>query len=247
MIRKAIPTMLAVSALALAAAHAQSVTTAPAPTENLTRLQERVYELEGLLRAATNDNERLSIELRRTKNENVRLERMLKDALGQQDGAADAGAAPQSLTPPTQARAGGMLGTLPVEAAPAADPATMLRDAMRFLQMSRFAEAETSFAAFVRANPQSPDAPEARYFIGRTQVAQRKYAEAADTFVSLLRDHPSIARAPDAWTMLGVSLKGMGKTPEACNVFRDLAVKYPRASASTRNLAATEARAAQCR
>jgi TolA-binding protein len=44
-----------------------------------------------------------------------------------------------------------------------------------------------------------------------------------------------------------VSLKGMGKTPEACNVFRDLTVKYPRASASTRTLAANEARTAQCR
>lgn len=243
MIRKALLVMAVPGALALGLAHAQSVTVAPAPTENLTRLQERVYELESLLRASTSETERVSIELRRAKAENVRLQRLLNDALGQQE---QATAAPVA-GPPTSARAGGMLGTLPVEAAPPADPAAQLRDAMRFLQMSRFAEAETAFTAFVRANPQSPDAPEARYFIGRTQVAQRRYAEAADTFVTLLRDHPSIARAPDAWTMLGVSLKGMGKTAEACGVFRDLAVKYPRASAATRNVAATEARAAQCR
>jgi tol-pal system protein YbgF len=245
MIRKLL--VLAVPcALALGAAHAQSVTSAPAPTENLTRLQERVYELEALLRASTSEQERLSIELRRAKNENARLERMLNDALGQQQ-QQQQGAAPVAGAPTAARLPNGMIGTLPVENAPPADPAAQLQMAQRNMQMGRFAEAEAAFAAFVRANPQSPDAPEARYFVGRTQAAQRRYQEAADTFISLLRDHPSIPRAPDAWTMLGVSLKGMGKTTEACGVFRDLTVKYPRASATTRNVAATEARAAQCR
>lgn len=233
-------------ALAVATAHAQSVTTAPPPTENLTRLQERVYELEARLRAQTSENERLAIELRRAKTENSRLERMLNDALGQQQQTSPA-EAPIAGGPNAPRLPNGMLGTLPVESAPPADPAVQLRDAMRFLQMSRFAEAETAFTAFVRANPQSPDAPEARYFIGRTQVAQRRYADAADTFVKLLADHPAIPRAPDAWVQLGVALRGMGKGAEACAVFRDLPAKYPRASAATRGVAASEARAAQCR
>ncbi len=218
---------------------AQSVTSAPTPSENLTQLQERVGELEQMLRQATNDNERLSIELRRARNENGRLQQALNDAAArnQAQQAAD-GSTPASS-------AGGILGTLPVDAAPG-DGAQAFREAMRLLQLGRAPEAEAAFTSFVRANPQSPDAPEARYYIGRTQVAQRRFADAGDTFVKLLADHPGAPRAPDSWVWLGVSLNGMGKKPEACGVFRDLVAKYPRASASTRNVAAIEARSAQC-
>lgn len=228
---------------------AQSVTSAPTPSENLTQLQERVGELEQMLRQATSENERLAIELRRTRTENGRLERLLNDAMAQsqapQDEAADASAPVARSGSPPPSTAAGSLGTLPAGAAPG-DGSQTLREAMRLLQLGRFPEAEATFAAFVRANPQSPDAPEARYFVGRTQVAQRRFPDAADTFVKLLADHPGVPRAPDSWVMLGVSLNGMGKKPEACGVFRDLVTKYPRASASTRNVAAVEARAAQC-
>jgi tol-pal system protein YbgF len=242
MIRKAIFTALASGALALGAgvAFAQSVTYAPPPSENLLLLQERVRGLETALREQTNENERLSVELRRTKTENARLERMLADALGQTQ------APPADAATPVAPTGTGQLGTLPSNAAPL-DAASQLREAMRYLQLGRFAEAEASFAAFAAGNPSSPDTPEARYFVGRTQVAQRRFPEAADTFVKFLGDYPNGARAPDAWVMLGVSLRGMDKTAEACGVFKDLPLKYPRASAAARNLASSEARAAGCR
>lgn len=224
--------------MAAGPAFAQSVTSAPTPSENLTALQERVGELEQMLRQATNDNERLSIELRRARNENSRLQQALNDAAAQSQQLAADGSTP----PPN---AGGTLGTLPADAVPG-DSAQAFREAMRLLQLGRAPEAEAAFTGFVRANPQSPDAPEARYYIGRTQVAQRRFADAGDTFVKLLADHPGVPRAPDSWVWLGVSLNGMGKKPEACGVFRDLVAKYPRASASTRAVAANEARSAQC-
>ena len=233
-------------------AQAQSVTSAPAPSENLVQLQERVDELERMLRQATSENERVSIELRRARNENARLERLLNDAVAQSqtpDGAGDASSPAQSGPAPPPGISGngasGNLGSLPPGAV-ANDGSQTLREAMRLLQLGRFPEAEAAFATFVRTNPQSPDTPEARYFVGRTQVAQRHFADAGDTFVKLLADHPNIVRAPDSWVMLGVSLNGMGKKPEACGVFRDLITKYPRASVSTRNVAAVEARNAQC-
>ena len=229
---KALKVAVVVGAMALCAmagpALAQSVTSAPPPSENLSLLQTRVGELEQMLRQATSDNERLSIELRRARDENALLKQQITAAAN----AAQANAAP-----------GGSLGTLPAQDAGA--PA-QLGDAMRLLQLGRFPEAEAAFAGYARANPQAPDTPEARYFIGRTQVAQRHFSDAADTFVNLLKDRPTIARAPDSWLMLGVSLQGMGKTPEACGVFRDLPVKYPRASANTRTQATAAARAAQC-
>lgn len=246
MIRQALFAALVSGALALGAgqgsfggAHAQSVTYAPAPSENLVRLQERVGELEQMLRQATGESERLGVELRRVQSKNALLERQLADALGQGGTPAVAPGAPAA------ASGAGQLGTLPAAQAPV-DSAQLLQDATRYLQLGRYAESEAAFAAFAQANPQSPDAPEARYFVGRTQVAQRRFPDAADTFVAFLKDYPAAARAPDAWTMLGVSLKGMDKADQACAVFRDLPVKYPRASPAVRNLAVAEARAANC-
>ena len=222
---KALTAVIVFCAMA-APALAQSVTSAPPPSENLSLLQARVGELEQMLRQATSDNERLSIELRRARDENTRLQQQMAAAATQANAAPD-----------------GSLGTLPAQDG-GAPP--QLGEAMRLLQLGRFPEAEAAFAAYARANPQAPDTPEARYFIGRTQVAQRHFSDAADTFVNLLKDRPTIARAPDSWLMLGVSLQGMGKTPEACGVFRDLPVKYPRAGAGTRTQATAAARAAQC-
>lgn len=266
---------LMVAAVALGAAvvahpaFAQSITSAPPPSENLTRLQERVDELEGLLRQANAESERLSLELRRTKSDNDRLQRLLNDAIAQQGGA-PAGTGGPSMTPaPTAApvpapapsqrsgaaypppAAAGQLGTLPGSAATpsaptTADAATAFRDARRLLDASRWPDAELSLTSFLQTYPNSPDAPEARYFLGRTQIVLGRHGDAAGTFVDFLRKSPTSPRAPDAWVRLGMSLKGMGQTQQACATYRDLPAKYPNASAAVRELAVNQARIAQC-
>lgn len=258
---------LMVAAVALGAAvvahpaFAQSITSAPPPSENLTRLQERVDELEGLLRQANAESERLSLELRRTKSDNDRLQRLLNDAMAQQGGAPVTGG--PSMTPapaaPSQRSgaaypppaAAGQLGTLPGSAATpaaptAADAATAFRDARRLLDASRWPDAELALTSFLETYPTSPDAPEARYFLGRTQIVLGRHGDAAATFVDFLRKSPASARAPDAWVRLGMSLKGMGQTQQACATYRDLPAKYPNASAAVRELAVNQARIAQC-
>lgn len=232
-------------------AHAQSVTSAPPPSENLTRLQSRVDELEGLLREATADSERLSIELRRTRAENTRLQRLLDDALAAQQ---QQGAAPQADAPPPGQRAASPTAT-GGSAGPTAFPlgdagggaAQAFRDARRLLDASRWPEAELALTGFLREYADAPDAPEARYFLGRTQIVLGRHGDAAATFLELLRKTPTSPRAPDAWVRLGMSLKGMGETAQACTTFRDLPLKYPSATAAVRQLALNEARAAQCR
>lgn len=251
MIRQFLLTGLASGALALGAmAHAQSVTYAPPPSEDLSRLQSRVDELERTLQQATGENERLSIELRRANVEIDRLKHALEEQQAQPSAApltpdqqgSDASAPPRPAPAP---QAGGALGSLPLGAAPA-DGSQQLADAMRLLRISRYAEAQAAFAAFVKSNPDSPDTPEAQYFIGRLQLAQRNFADAGKTFVQFLETYPTSARAADAWVNMGVSAGGLGKKDEACRIFGALGAKYPRASADTRQAALREARAAGC-
>lgn len=233
-----VATVAALATVALLPAYGQSVTSAPPPSENLTRMQARIDELESLLRDATADGERLSIELRRTKAENARLQRLLDDALAAQQGAA----APAPPPPGAPAPA--------APTSPTADTtdgaAQSFRDARRLLDATRWPEAELALTAFLREYADSPDAPEARYFLGRTQIVLGRHGDAAATFLELLRKTPASPRAPDAWVRLGVSLKGMGETAQACATFRDLPLKYPAASAAVRQLALNEARTAQC-
>jgi len=251
---------------------AQSVTSAPAASENLSRLQSRVDELEALLRDETAANERLSMELRQVRRENTRLKRQLEEALGvNAPSTPDAVAqAPSPQVQPPQAvvsqpppvvvpirppartaevtpppSAAGQLGTLPAQAAPG-DAAQAFREARRLLDATRWADAEAALAAFLRAYPESPDAPEARYFLGRTQIVLGRHSDAAATFLELLRKTPNSPRAPDAWIRLGISLRGMGETAQACNTFRDFPTKYPAAPAALKQLAVSEARATQC-
>lgn len=231
---------------------AQSVTDAPAASENLSRLQSRVDELEGLLREATADNERLAMELRRLRNENARLQQQSAEApppAAVIEPAPTFSSAPapspaaRAVTPPPSAA--GQLGTLPAQSAPG-DAAQAFREARRLLDATRWAEAEVALTSFLRTHPDSQDAPEARYFLGRTQIVVGHYSDAAATFVEFLRKSPTSPRAADAWVRLGVSLKGMGQTAQACATFRDLPAKYPNASAAVRATAQNEARAAQC-
>ncbi|MDZ4778187.1 MAG: tol-pal system protein YbgF [Alphaproteobacteria bacterium] len=245
---------LAATVAFTSAPHAQSVTSAPAASENLTRLQSRVDELEALLREATADNERLSMDLRRARNENARLQRQTAESAPPPVAEAAPAetvviptpyAAPraQTVTPPPSAA--GQLGTLPAQVAPG-DAAQAFREARRLLDATRWPEAEAALTSFLRSHPDSPDAPEARYFLGRTQIVVGHHSDAAATFVEFLRKSPTSPRAPDAWVRLGISLKGMGQTAQACATFRDLPAKYPTATAAIRTLAVNEARAAQC-
>ena len=236
-----VATVAALATVALFPAYGQSVTTAPPPSENLTRMQARVDELEGLLRDATADSERVSIELRRTKAENARLQRLLDDALAQQQQGPAADAPPPASSSP---RAAVALGTTP---AAASGSAQAFGEARHLLDATRWPEAELALAAFLREYADAPEAPEARYFLGRTQIVLGRHGDAAATFLELLRKSPASARAPDAWVRLGVSLKGMGETAQAGATFRDLPLKYPAATAAVRQLALNEARVAQCR
>jgi len=252
---------ITIAAVALAATvaftsapHAQSVTSAPAASENLTRLQSRVDEL-------------VAMELRQVRRENTRLKRQLEETLGVGTPSAPAAAAQESpplatasqappvivpIRPPSRAAevtpppsAAGQLGALPAQAAPG-DAAQAFREARRLLDATRWPEAEAALANFLRAHPDSADAPEARYFLGRTQIVLGRHSDAAATFLALLRKSPNSPRASDAWVRLGISLKGMGEMAQACNTFRDFPTKYPGASAALKQLAAGEARAAQC-
>ncbi|MDX2275234.1 MAG: tetratricopeptide repeat protein [Hyphomonadaceae bacterium] len=150
-----------------------------------------------------------------------------------------------------QARATGTLGTLsesqlPTPSVPVRQPGDDFAAARSQLNNGQLAEAEISFSDFLQRHPDDANAPEARYWYAFTLLARRSYQEAAANFVTYLQSYGTSARAPEAQVRLGMALVGMGETRQGCGAFNQLTARYPNASRAVRDLAAREARAAQC-
>lgn len=265
---------LAVAAGFLFAAPAMAQTALPPPSYgNADARQDRIEELEAQLRDATAETERLQFEIIQRDREIRRLNAMVGELAGvnqdlsagtppPQDGAAPpaggvqrpSGDEQSSLTD-AQRRATGTLGsvpagtqpttqTRPVEAAPTAEQS--YSRARELLVNGNYAEAEVAFGDFLEAHPNASTAADARFWFAFTQLARNNYQDAANNFLLYLERNGQGPRAPEAQVRLGMALVGLGQTQRACSAFASLARRYPNAARNVRDLAAREARAAQC-
>jgi len=225
--------------------------------------QDRIEELEGQLRDATAENERLQYELNQAQREIRRLNTMVGElagvnqSLAEGQPAEDPAAAPRdpAAAPPTPREAAtGTLGTLPADQVTATDPAADYAAARNLLLNGNYAEAEAAFGQFLQAYPTSENAGEARFWFAFTLLARNNYRDAAANFVQYLQATPNGARAPEAQVRLGMALAGLARDGtndendlrQACGAFASLQRRYPNAPANVRSLATREARAANC-
>jgi len=248
----------------LFAAPALAQTRLPPPTSMSTAdaRQDRIEELERQLREQTAENEALQNQLNQANREITRLRGMVGELAGVnqslsappadaaapgQAPAGGAGPAPSSLNDAQRANTA-TLGTVPAATvpAPAADPAAEFQAARDLLNNGRLAEAEAAFGSYLENHGDSQNAADARFWFAFTLLARNNYSDAAANFVTYLQANPNAARAPEAQVRLGMALVGMGNTRQGCGAFNNLARRYPNASRAVRDLAAREARAAQC-
>jgi tol-pal system protein YbgF len=163
---------------------------------------------------------------------------------------ADANPAPSGLNS-AQRAATGTLGTIPAgDAVPLPpvqrDPVADYSRARELLVNGQYAEAEDAFARFLDNHPRDSNAADARFWFAFTLLARNNYTDAAANFVQYLQSTPNGVRAPEAQVRLGMALIGMGDTRRGCGAFANLRQRYPNAPRSVRDLAAREARAANC-
>jgi len=260
----------------LFATPALAQTRLPPPTQSATAdaRQDRIEELEAQLRDAEARNEQLQRQLNEANRNVNRLQGLVDEAVGVNrslqegltapaDGAAPpatsgGGGQANNAAPPSQTalndaqrNATGTLGSMPASrgpdtATPVMDPADAYSRARELLVDGNYAEAEVAFGDFLERYPQAPTASDARFWFAFTLLARNNYQDAATNFVQYLRDTPQGPRAPEAQVRLGMALAGMDQRQQACSAFSSLARRYPNAPRNVRDLAAREARAAQC-
>jgi tol-pal system protein YbgF len=113
-----------------------------------------------------------------------------------------------------------------------ADPVQGFQRAMQAYLDGQDAAAATAFQAWLDANPDAEQAPEARYYLGEALFKQADYEDAAIAYVAAIRGWPTTAWAPDATVKLARSLIEIKKTSEACGILSDFNSHYPRATAT---------------
>ena len=154
--------------------------------------------------------------------------------------AAAAGPAPAGPSP----NAGQLPGPPPP---PTGDSAEAFQRAKQLLLQGQYAAASGAFQNFVETYGDTPDGPEARYWLGDTLYIRGLYADAATSYIGAIRGWPQTGWAPQAVVKLARTLVAMNNLPAACKTLVELTRRYPAASDQTKAEASNVHAAAQCR
>ncbi|WP_417796052.1 tol-pal system protein YbgF [Terasakiella pusilla] len=125
-------------------------------------------------------------------------------------------------------------------------PEALYQKSRQMLMRSEFANAESSFKAFLDKHKSHELAGNARYWLGETYYVQGNYAQAAGAFLEGYQKDTRGAKAPDSLLKLGMSLSRMEKTREACASFDKLRSAFPKLPAHLSKTLERERTNAKC-
>ena len=104
--------------------------------------------------------------------------------------------------------------------------------ALGVFRSGQFAQAQTSFADFVKRYPQSGYNASALFWLGNAQYATRNYNEAIANFRSMLSLAPDHAKAPEAVLSIANCQIELKDTKAARRTLEDLTKAYPQSEAA---------------
>jgi tol-pal system protein YbgF len=222
------------------------------PDPQITELQNRLNDLEETLRKQTGQMEvmahdaQMAAKSAADANDAAKSLALRLDAVEKQLSNVQAGAVPPG-SPPGAGAGGnvnlgsGVLGTLrqapgaPTPGGslgsdeappPAADEAAAYRSARQVLDSGDYVGGAAALQAFLQQYPNSPRAPEANYWLGRTLALRSMHAEAASAYARSLKGWPQTAWAGDAVVRLSTSLIELKRNPDACKALEEFSLRY---------------------
>ena len=124
--------------------------------------------------------------------------------------------------------------------------AVVHRQGKQLLLEGQYAQASDAFQGFVETYGDTPNGPEARYWLAETLYIRGLYSDAATAYIGAIRGWPQTNWAPDAVVKLARTLIALKKTPEACKTLGEFTRRYPDASPPSKARAADARAAAKC-
>jgi tol-pal system protein YbgF len=214
----------------------------PAETDaQISAMSDKLNDLQQTLTRLNGQNEGLTHDLDQARRANE-AQKARADALDQRLAALEKEIADQKAA----AAAVAAVPAPPAPPAASADPAQAFKQARQLLLDGDYGAAESAFAGYVEAYPDSAKAPEARYWLGETQFVREAYGDAAGSYLGAVRGWPQTSWAPDAVLKLSRSLVALKKPADACKTLDELARRYPKAPSAVTAKAATTRVQAKC-
>ncbi len=173
----------------------------------------------------------------------ARLKAIEDNAAAAASAAAAAAAAPPPLPPPPGSA---RTAAPPSVAANTPQAQDAFKKAVQLLREGEYAQASRAFQSFVDSYGDSPNAPEARYWLGETLSIRGLYSDAAVAYIGAIRGFPTTSWAPDAMVKLSRALVQLNKPQDACRALDDFAKRYPSASPPVKARAADVRQSAMC-
>jgi tol-pal system protein YbgF len=140
--------------------------------------------------------------------------------------------APAAVAPPAAAAA-------PTAAAGSAVPDAGAEQrgydaALEQFKAGNYGAAISGFSGFIKANPKSPLAASAQYWIGNAQFAQRDFRGAIATQRQLIATYPDSQKVPDALLNIATSQAELGDATQSRRTLDELIAKHPQSEAAAK-------------
>jgi tol-pal system protein YbgF len=157
------------------------------------------------------------------------------------------GAPPSSgPLPPPPSRNLSATGAVASVAPPAETPKDNYDLAYGYLLRKDYAQAETTFQAFLKQYPNDRRAADAEFWLGESLFQRQRYDAAAQAFLDLSTKHKTHAKAPEALLRLAQSLGAMKQKEMSCATLAEIDRKYPKASAAVKQGVEREQKRVKC-
>jgi tol-pal system protein YbgF len=130
---------------------------------------------------------------------------------------------------PTDTQTAGLPGAPPAASALSGSPRDEYDLAYGYILTGDYDLAEESFRKWLASFPNDPQAPDAQFWLGESQLQQGEFRDAANAFLAVYKSGQG-TKGPDALLKLGTSLASLGEREAACATFAEVGRKFPAAS-----------------
>lgn len=97
----------------------------------------------------------------------------------------------------------------------------------KLFDTSKFKEARTGFQKFLKANPKSPKASSAQFWIAETYYRENSFDQAALEYENLIKKYPKSPKVPTAYLKQAYAFDRAGEKSVAKDILKDLVKKFP--------------------
>jgi tol-pal system protein YbgF len=129
----------------------------------------------------------------------------------------------------TDTQTAGLPGAPPPASALSGSPRDEYDLAYGYILTGDYDLAEESFRSWLASFPNDPQASDAQFWLGESQLQQGEFRDAANAFLAVYKSGQG-TKGPDALLKLGTSLAALGEREAACATLAEVGRKFPAAS-----------------